>query len=104
VVNNMLSSQAGVSAGAGAGAAMRGAFSLAGGAGSELPAQVASLAAPCVTATDSAKPRPRVRASAWAPGQQPVSPQFSPTKHTNMTRIVALGGDASGSQPAWDPV
>jgi hypothetical protein len=103
VVINMSSVQAGVCADAGASAAVWGAFSLAGNTVSDLSAQAGSLARPRVTA-DSAKPRPLVQASAWATGEQPVSPQFSPVKHTYMTRIVALGGDASGSQPAWDPV
>lgn len=50
-------------------------------------------------------PRPRcVPDAAWALGEQSARRQDSAAKYIYMTPIAALGGDDSGSHPAWDPV
>ena len=50
-------------------------------------------------------PRPRcVPDAAWALGEQSARRQDSTAKYIYMTPIAALGGDDSGSHPAWDPV
>jgi hypothetical protein len=50
-------------------------------------------------------PRPRcVPDAAWALGEQSARRQDSTAKYIYMTPVAALGGDDSGSHPAWDPV
>ena len=45
----------------------------------------------------AARPRPHDRA-------QVTVQQITGEKYQSMARITALGGDKSGSHPAWDPV
>ncbi|MBO0810296.1 MAG: hypothetical protein J2P32_18545 [Actinobacteria bacterium] len=50
-------------------------------------------------------PRSRcVPDAAWALGDKSARRQDSTAKYIYMTPVAALGGDDSGSHPAWDPV
>lgn len=65
-----------------------------------------------LSGTDAlAMARPRFIRGAFTPGmcqesgqnQAPAQP-YSQQKYEHTTRVAALGGSATGSHPAWDPV
>lgn len=101
--NSLLEAQVGGNATAGPLPAVPGAFVPDGLPATLLPGTDAVRQA--IPLATGQAPRPRcVPDAAWALGEQSARRQDSTAMYIYMTHVAALGGDDSGSHPAWDPV